>query len=81
MVCAPHALRAPEEVGDGGEGRALRSLEENRGAVRGDHAPVDLRHLEPGIHLRLDLHELTGLAQAAEEGAEIGGRGAGARHD
>ena len=59
------ALAGAEEVRDDRERRALHALEEQRGAVRGDHAAMDLGGLEVGIDLGLDRREIAAGLEAA----------------
>ena len=57
-----------EEVCHRREGCAAGALEEHGRPPCGDDPPVDLGHLEPGVDLCLDLHELTLRPQAVQEG-------------
>ncbi|OQC34248.1 MAG: hypothetical protein BWX64_02801 [Acidobacteria bacterium ADurb.Bin051] len=70
-----------EEVRGERQLAALDVREEERRTARGDHPPVDLRDLQPGVGRGRHLHEIAIAAEAIEEGAQVGeALGAGVGH-
>ena len=66
------AARRAEQIGDEPEVRALDVGEEQRRTARGNHAAVNLRHLEMRIDRRFDRDKVVVTAKLVDERAEIG---------
>src|SRR4029078_6832857 len=66
------STRRAEEIRDERKVRALDLAEYQRRSVGGNHAAMDLRGLEHGIHRRIDVHHILVLLKLCEKGAEIG---------
>jgi hypothetical protein len=65
------AARGPEQVRHQREARSLHAREQQRGPARGDHAPVNLGHLESCGHGGIDDHEIAVAPKLIDEVAQV----------